>query len=85
MRPSTTAFVCLCPILFSTACGGRVVEAPPKVIEVEVPASLPPACRQLCAVPVPSGSTALDVIEQQAACIRQYEQQITECAKEKAK
>jgi hypothetical protein len=55
--------------------------APPRIVEVEVPADVPEACRRLCAVTLPAGSTALDVMEKQAACIRQYEEQVAACAR----
>lgn len=61
------------------------MQAPPTVIEVPTPAEPAEGCRTLRAVVLPPGTTARQVMERQAAVIREYERQIEECARPLAK
>jgi len=77
-----TAFV-LCPFLasISTGCSDRLVVPSTKIVEVPVHVPQPAACARLRAVTLPTGSTAQDVIEEQARVLREYEQQVIICAR----
>ncbi len=82
MTPRTIAFALLpCLSLFCASCAGRAVVQPPKIIQIPTPVEQPAACKRLRAVDLPAGSTAQDVIEEQARVLREYEQQVIICAR----
>lgn len=51
------------------------------MVEVPKAAEVPEGCRTLRAVVLPPGTTARQVMERQAAVIREYEKQVEECAR----
>lgn len=84
MRPSSTAFACLCLSLLSTSCGvlgERPVPTPPRIVEVEKHVPQPAACRRIRELRLPAGTSAQTAMEEQNRVIREYEKQIEECAR----
>lgn len=82
MTRVSPASTCLCLMTLS-ACSSapEVVRGPPTVVEVPKAAEVPEGCRTLRAVVLPPGTTARQVMERQAAVIREYEKQVEECAR----
>ena len=82
MTPRMTASVLrLCLTSICAGCAGQPVVLPPKIIPIPTPVEQPAACKRLRAVDLPAGSTAQDVIEEQARVLREYEQQVIICAR----
>lgn len=81
IRPMTAFALLPCLSLFCASCAGRAVVQPPKIIQIPTPVEQPAACKRLRAVDLPAGSTAQDVIEEQARVLREYEQQVIICAR----